>query len=92
MPGVDPSDINEGARYIFLENYATQKIRHNKKKVTYIFEGEGEGEGEEKPAADEENKMPEEQQAAVAVPPVVIKNRLICEEAKVEDVIVMKSQ
>ena len=41
-PSSDPSDINRGDRFIFLKNNATERMRLNKQKVRYIFEGEEE--------------------------------------------------
>ena len=40
MPGQDPEDINSGANFIFLDKDASEKMWHNKRKVTYIFEDE----------------------------------------------------
>jgi len=40
VPGSDPIDINTGHRFVFLKEGATSKMRSNKKKVRYIFEGE----------------------------------------------------
>jgi len=44
IPGQDPSDINKGRMFIFL-NYEANTIMHkNKRKVRYVFEGEEEEE------------------------------------------------
>ena len=38
--GEDPADINNGSDFIFLQTDANEKMRRNKRKVKYIFEGE----------------------------------------------------
>lgn len=40
VPGSDPNDINIGDRFVFLKEEATSKMRSNKRKVRYLFEGE----------------------------------------------------
>ena len=40
MPSADPTDINQGSRFVFLKKDATERMRRNKRKVRYIFEGE----------------------------------------------------
>ena len=40
VTGEDPTDINRGSYFIFLQTDANEKMRRNKRKVKYIFEGE----------------------------------------------------
>ena len=38
MPGSDPTDINRGIRFVFLNQVANERMRRDKRKVRYIFE------------------------------------------------------
>ena len=42
MLGEDPLDINQGLKFVFLGKDATHKMRQEKKKVRYVFDGEEE--------------------------------------------------
>ena len=33
----DPADINQGSKFIFLKNDATERMRRNKQKTRYVF-------------------------------------------------------
>ncbi len=57
IPGSDPNDINQGCRFIFLKKEATAKMRKDKKKVRYIFEGEVDNQGPDNPLIDSESRV-----------------------------------
>ena len=42
IPGNDPTDVNRGGDFVFLDQDANERMWRNKKRVHYVFEGEEE--------------------------------------------------
>ena len=40
IPGNDPTDVNRGEDFVFLDQEANERMRRNKRKVRYVFEEE----------------------------------------------------